>query len=54
MLNDDLSVDRVFAKGRIMVDDGKAVVTGISNKRTAPTQRSDPGVNKTKNEEFKT
>lgn len=29
VLNDDLSVDKVFAKGRMMVDEGKAVVTGI-------------------------
>ena len=29
MLNDDLSVDRVFAKGKLMVDNGKAIVTGV-------------------------
>lgn len=29
VFNDDLSIDKVFAKGKMMVDDGEAVVTGV-------------------------
>jgi beta-aspartyl-dipeptidase (metallo-type) len=29
VLNDDLSVDKVFAKGKLMVDNGKAIITGV-------------------------